>query len=391
MTALLIRLFVKDYKDTGNESVRIAYGSLSSVVCMIANVLLAGAKITAGALSGAISVLADGLNNLSDCGSGAVSVIGFKMAGKPADKKHPFGHQRSEYLAALIVAMIVLVLAVELMIESVSQLINPGEDTVWSVLSVVVLSVSIGVKLWLFLFNRSIARRINSEVIKATALDSLTDCLTTFAALIAVIVSRFAGVNIDGYMGIFVALFIALAGVSIFRETIGKLLGEAPDPEIVKKIRERIFMHGGVHGIHDLMVHSYGHSKYYASVHVEVDANMPMMQGHDLADTIERDFACNTDIVLVVHLDPVVLDNPKCNACREMVEKIVSEIDPSFNVHDFRMVDGISHTNLIFDIAIPFGSKLSPDKVKEEVCRKVRERDKKLFAIPTVERSVDAE
>lgn len=390
MTALLIKLFVRDYKNTGSEKVRLAYGNLSSWVCMAVNLLLAAAKITAGALSGAISVLADGLNNLSDCGSGAVSYVGFRVAAKPADKKHPFGHQRSEYLAALIVAMIILVLAAELMIESISQLITPGENSVWSVLSVVVLSVSIAVKFWLFLFNRSVAKRVNSEVIKATALDSLTDCLATLAALIAVIVSRFAGVNIDGYMGIFVALFIALAGVGIFRDTIGKLLGEAPDPEIVQKIRNRIFMHGGVHGIHDLMVHSYGH-KYYATVHVEVDSKMPMMEGHDLADTIERDFACNTDIVLVVHLDPVVLDNPKCNACRVLVEEIVKEIDPSFSVHDFRMVDGISHTNLIFDVAIPFECKLSPQEVKDEISRRVRERDKKLFAVPTVEPSISAE
>lgn len=390
MTALLIKLFVRDYKNTGSEKVRLAYGNLSSWVCMAVNLLLAAAKITAGALSGAISVLADGLNNLSDCGSGAVSYVGFRVAAKPADKKHPFGHQRSEYLAALIVAMIIFVLAAELMIESISQLITPGENSVWSVLSVVVLSVSIAVKFWLFLFNRSVAKRVNSEVIKATALDSLTDCLATLAALIAVIVSRFAGVNIDGYMGIFVALFIAFAGVGIFLDTIGKLLGEAPDPEIVQKIRSRIFMHGGVHGIHDLMVHSYGH-KYYATVHVEVDSKMPMMEGHDLADTIERDFACNTDIVLVVHLDPVVLDNPKCNACRVLVEEIVKEIDPSFSVHDFRMVDGISHTNLIFDVAIPFECKLSPQEVKDEISRRVRERDKKLFAVPTVEPSISAE
>lgn len=390
MTALLIKLFVRDYKNTGSEKVRLAYGNLSSWVCMAVNLLLAVAKITAGALSGAISVLADGLNNLSDCGSGAVSYVGFRVAAKPADKKHPFGHQRSEYLAALIVAMIIFVLAAELMIESISQLITPGENSVWSVLSVVVLSVSIAVKFWLFLFNRSVAKRVNSEVIKATALDSLTDCLATFAALIAVIVSRFAGVNIDGYMGIFVALFIALAGVGIFRDTIGKLLGEAPDPEIMQKIRNRIFMHGGVHGIHDLMVHSYGH-KYYATVHVEVDSKMPMMEGHDLADTIERDFACNTDIVLVVHLDPVVLDNPKCNDCRVLVEEIVKEIDPSFSVHDFRMVDGISHTNLIFDVAIPFECKLSPQEVKDEISRRVRERDKKLFAVPTVEPSISTE
>ena len=390
MTALLIKLFVRDYKNTGSEKVRLAYGNLSSWVCMAVNLLLAAAKITAGALSGAISVLADGLNNLSDCGSGAGSYVGFRVAAKPADKKHPFGHQRSEYLAALIVAMIIFVLAAELMIESISQLITPGENSVWSVLSVVVLSVSIAVKFWLFLFNRSVAKRVNSEVIKATALDSLTDCLATLAALIAVIVSRFAGVNIDGYMGIFVALFIALAGVGIFRDTIGKLLGEAPDPEIMQKIRNRIFMHGGVHGIHDLMVHSYGH-KYYATVHVEVDSKMPMMEGHDLADTIERDFACNTDIVLVVHLDPVVLDNPKCNACRVLVEEIVKEIDPSFSVHDFRMVDGISHTNLIFDVAIPFECKLSPQEVKDEISRRVRERDKKLFAVPTVEPSISAE
>ena len=389
MIALLIKLFVKDAKNTVKESVRRAYGRLSGGVGIFVNVLLAAAKMTAGALTGAISVLADGLNNLTDCGGSAVSLVGFRMAGKPADKKHPFGHQRAEYLAALIVAMIVLVVAVELIIESVGRIVTPSEESAWSVLNVTVLAVSIGVKLWLFVFNRVIGRRIDSEAVKAAALDSLTDCLATSAVLIAVLVARYTGVDLDGYMGIVVALFIAFAGAGIFKETLGKLLGEAPDPDILKKIRDRIFTHEGVHGIHDLMVHSYGHSKYYASVHVEVDANMPMMEGHDLADRIERDFACNTDIVLVVHLDPVVLDNPKCNACRKMTEEIVAAIDPAFTVHDFRMVDGVSHTNLIFDVAIPFESKTSPEEVKEEVCRRVRERDKTLFAVPTVERVIE--
>ena len=389
MIALLIKLFVKDAKNTGKESVRRAYGRLSGGVGIFVNVLLAAAKMTVGALTGAISVLADGLNNLTDCGGSAVSLVGFRMAGKPADKKHPFGHQRAEYLAALIVAMIVLVVAVELIIESVGRIVTPSEESAWSVLNVTVLAVSIGVKLWLFVFNRVIGRRIDSEAVKAAALDSLTDCLATSAVLIAVLVARYTSVELDGYMGIVVALFIAFAGAGIFKETLGKLLGEAPDPDILKKIRDRIFTHEGVHGIHDLMVHSYGHSKYYASVHVEVDANMPMMEGHDLADRIERDFACNTDIVLVVHLDPVVLDNPKCNACRKMTEEIVAAIDPAFTVHDFRMVDGVSHTNLIFDVAIPFESKTSPEEVKEEVCRRVRERDKTLFAVPTVERGIE--
>ena len=289
MTALLIKLFVKDSKNVGSERVRRAYGNLSGATGIFLNVLLAAAKIAAGAVSGAISVLADGLNNLSDCGSSAVSLVGFRMAGKPADKKHPFGHQRAEYLAALIVAMIVLVLAVELLVESVSRIITPTGEDVWSVLNVTVLSVSIGVKLWLFVFNRIIAKRIDSEAVRAASLDSLTDCLATSAVLIAVIVARYTDVNLDGYMGIVVALFIGFAGAGIFKETLGKLLGEAPDPDIIKKIRERIFTHEGVHGIHDLMVHSYGHSKYYASVHVEVDANMPMMEGHDLADRIERE------------------------------------------------------------------------------------------------------
>lgn len=388
MTALLIKLFVKDSKNVGSERVRRAYGNLSGATGIFLNVLLAAAKIAAGAVSGAISVLADGLNNLSDCGSSAVSLVGFRMAGKPADKKHPFGHQRAEYLAALIVAMIVLVLAVELLVESVSRIITPTGEDVWSVLNVTVLSVSIGVKLWLFVFNRIIAKRIDSEAVRAASLDSLTDCLATSAVLIAVIVARYTDVNLDGYMGIVVALFIGFAGAGIFKETLGKLLGEAPDPDIIKKIRERIFTHEGVHGIHDLMVHSYGHSKYYASVHVEVDANMPMMEGHDLADRIERDFACNTDIVLVVHLDPVVLDNPKCNACRKLTEEIVAGIDPSFGVHDFRMVDGVTHTNLIFDVAIPFDSKLDPEEVKERVTRLLREHDRTLFAVPTVERNL---
>ena len=326
MGRLLIKLFVKDADDVNSPRVRAAYGTLAGAVGIVLNILLAVGKIVVGTLFGALSVTADGFNNLTDCGSNVVSVIGFKVAEKPADKEHPYGHQRMEYIAAMIVAFIVLVVAVELAIESVGKLITP-EESEFSIATIVVLAASVLVKLWMFFFNRLLAKKISSPALKATATDSISDSAATLAVIVALIISHFTSVDLDGVMGLVVAILIAVAGIGIFRSTLSRLLGEAPDKEVVEGIKDRVMSYQGVVGLHDLNVHSYG-KKLYASVHVEVDSRLSITEGHELADEIERDFAANTEIVMLVHIDPVAVDDPIADRYREMTLGVVRAIDP---------------------------------------------------------------
>lgn len=388
MGKLLVKLFVKNSSDTSDPAVRRAYGTLAGTVGIVLNILLAVGKICAGVLSGALSVTADGLNNLTDCGSNAVSVIGFKVAGKPADKEHPYGHQRMEYIAAMIVAFIVFVVAIELGVESVQKLIEPTEGS-WSITAVIVLSVSVAVKLWMFFFNRSLAKKISSEALKATATDSISDAGATAAVLVALIISHYTDVDLDGVMGLIVAVLIAFAGIGIFRSTLSQLLGKAPDKAVLEDIKQRIRSHNGVLGIHDLNVHSYG-KKLYATAHVEVDARMGLSEGHDLADGIERDFAAHTDVIMVVHVDPVQVDDPVVERYRDMTAGIVRAIDPSFSIHDFRVVDGAVRVNLIFDVAMPFEAKMSEAEVERRIKDAFSTIDGKLYPMPTVERQISA-
>lgn len=388
MGKLLVKLFVKNSSDTSDPAVRRAYGTLAGTVGIVLNILLAAGKICAGVLSGALSVTADGLNNLTDCGSNAVSVIGFKVAGKPADKEHPYGHQRMEYIAAMIVAFIVFVVAIELGVESVQKLIEPTDGS-WSITAVIVLSVSVAVKLWMFFFNRSLAKKISSEALKATATDSISDAGATAAVLVALIISHYTDVDLDGVMGLIVAVLIAFAGIGIFRSTLSQLLGKAPDKAVLEDIKQRIRSHNGVLGIHDLNVHSYG-KKLYATAHVEVDARMGLSEGHDLADGIERDFAAHTDVIMVVHVDPVQVDDPVVERYRDMTAGIVRAIDPSFSIHDFRVVDGAVRVNLIFDVAMPFEAKMSEAEVERRIKDAFSTIDGKLYPMPTVERQISA-
>lgn len=388
MTNLLVRLFVKNSNNTSDPAVRENYGKMASIVCIVLNMVLSAGKIILGLLSGAISVTADGFNNLTDCGSNVVSLISFKVAGKPADKEHPFGHQRIEYISAMIVAFIVLMLAVELASESFNKIFNP-EPSEMSYLMLGVLAFSVLVKVWMFFFNRKLGKTVDSEVLKATATDSLTDAISTTAVTVAVIISHFVNFNLDGYMGLAVAVVIAWAGIDILKDTMSKLLGQAPDKTLIEGIRSRIMAYEGVLGIHDLAVHNYGPHKYYASVHVEVDAKVPTMESHDLMDRIERDFAENTDIVLIIHSDPVVTDDPEINLLKQKVTEMVTFIDERFRIHDFRAVKGVTHTNLIFDVAIPFDTKLSAEEIKTRISQLVSAYDPTLFVVATVEKQLD--
>ena len=361
-------IFLKKTDDVNDLSVRARCGTRAGLLGIVLNTLLAGGKIAVGILSGAISVLADGLNNLTDCGSNVVSVIGFKMSEKPADKEHPFGHRRAESVASLLIAVIILVVAVELAVSSAEKIITPAE-TDFSYLLMGVLVLSIAVKLFMFFLNRGLGKKLSSEALLATAADSISDTIATALVLVSAIVSRFADVDLDGWLGIAVALFIGFTGFSILKDTVSGLLGRAPEKETVENIEKRVLSFAGVKGVHDLIVHDYGQNKMYATVHVEVSDDLSITEAHDLADSIEKSFAAETGIALTVHIDPLVYGDPEIDRLKEEAEKIVQDIDPAFLVHDFRVVGGEQHKNLVFEVAIPFDCTLT----ETEILRRIRE------------------
>ncbi len=367
---------------------RSALGRMASFVGIAVNLCLATGKILLGALFGLISILADGLNNLTDCGSSVVSNVSFRLSAKPADKEHPFGHERIEYICSLVVAFVILIVAFETGKESVGKIISPSAETPFSVWMIVMLGASILAKCGLYFYYSATARKIDSDILRATATDSLTDCISTSAVLITLIVGKFVGVNIDGYASLLVALFIAWSGIGILRETFSKLIGQAPDEEMVAAIKKRILSYPNVLGVHDVSVYSYGPNKYFASAHVEVDANVDVLVSHELVDAIERDFVLNTGIMLTGHLDPIVTDDALVNDLRARVETIVKNLDEKFSVHDFRMVCGEKRTNVLFDIAIPYDTKLSKEEISETVQNQITEIDEKYCCIITVEYSL---
>ena len=392
MTNLILKLFVKNHTDTKNAKVREQVGKVASVVGIVVNLVLSLCKIAVGTLFGLISVMADGFNNLTDCGSNIVSLISFKLASRPADKEHPYGHARIEYVASMIVGFIVMLLAFELGMESVNKIVDlvNGNSTqvTFEVITVVVLSISILGKLWFYFFNSKLAKTYNAELLKATASDSLSDVFATTAVLVSVVISPLTGFNTDGIMGIVVAVLIAIAGVGILRDTLNHLLGASPTEELIKSIEERIRCFDGVLGIHDLHVHNYGPNKFYASVHVEVDSAVDVMESHDMIDEIERDFANNTDIMLVIHLDPIVIGDPELDTYRQEILAIVQQLDKAFDIHDFRMVKGPTHTNLIFDVAVSYDTKLTSTQIVEHIQQQISLAHPNVYVVPTVERKL---
>lgn len=380
---------MRNRNDVNNSTVRQNVGQMSGIVGIVLNILLATAKMLVGGIFGIISIFADGMNNLTDCGSNIVSLIGLKLANKPADSEHPFGHRRMEYIASMVVSFIVLVLAFNLAIESASKVISWINGQVGqlqlNVWIVVALSVSIAVKLWMFVFNRILAKRYDLDLLKATSTDSISDVLATSAVLAATLISHFMGVNLDGIMGVIVSVIIAVAGIKILKSTINQLLGKALDDAMIRSIEQRIKNFDGVLGIHDLSVHNYGPNEYYASVHVEVDASVDVLTSHELMDSIERDFKENTDIVLVTHFDPIVIGDAELDGYKAEVEHIVKSLDEHFNVHDFRMIKGPTMTNLIFDVAIHYDTKLSSREISDYIQQEVSKLHQNVYVVPTVE------
>ena len=364
MTNLLLRLFVKDHENTSDPGVRAKIGSMSGAVGILSNVLLFGFKLLAALLSGSVSIMADALNNLSDASGSIVTLVGFRLADRPADDKHPFGHARFEYLSGLAVSVLIILIGFELAKSSLDKILHPAAvEFTW--VTAVVLIASVGVKSWMFLFNRSLGNRIHSASLHATAADSRNDCIATSAVLLAAVVERLTSLRVDGWMGIAVAVFILYSGWNLARETISPLLGENADEELRRKIVDYIASQPRVLGYHDLMVHDYGPGQRFASLHVEMDKNEDPLACHELIDDMERECLKSHNVHLVIHYDPVVTDDPELTRLREAVKSLLAIKDPRLTIHDFRMVPGEGHTNLIFDVALPLELRGQENELKE--------------------------
>ncbi len=365
-TSALIRFFIKNADHTTNPVVRESYGRFASVVGIATNLLLFGAKLAVGLVFNSLAITADAINNLSDSSSSLITLAGFKMSGKPADEKHPYGHERIEYIAGLIVSFLILSLGFQLLQTAIGKILHP-EPSEFNWLSVVVLVASIAAKFWQMRFYRTIGRTIDSVTLQATAADSRNDVLATSAVLLSLLISRLTGIELDGFMGAAVALFIMVSGIKLIMETVSPLLGAGPDRELVDRINERIHSYPGVLGLHDLAIHNYGPTKCYATVHCEISADMDSMRSHDLIDNIERDFLADLGINLVIHMDPVRLNDPETQKLRTVAEGVLSQIAPGLSLHDFRVVHGISHSNLIFDVTVPYSLAESDDDLILEI------------------------
>ena len=388
MTELLCRLFVKDRENIKSPAVRRSYGTLASVVGIIVNIVLAAGKIAVGLLFGAISLAGDGINNLSDAGSQIISLISFKMAAKPADRDHPFGHARIEYVASMIVSFFVMLVGWNLFRESFDKIFDAKKVTdgsnIW--LMVGVLAVSIVSKLWLVLFNRRIAKKIDSAVMRATAADSLSDAGASAAVLVAMLIFKFTGVDIDGYMGVAVAVIIFIAGIKILNDTKNSILGEAPSDEVVEGIKAIVAEFPDALGIHDMVVHSYGPARFVANLHIEVDGSKDIFESHDMIDLIEKRLNTELGIQSNIHMDPIVVDDEEVNNMRAFVLDRVKTVDERLAIHDFRFVRGKTHTNLLFDISAPFEVKLTDSEIKDAVQEKIAESKPDHFIVVNVDR-----
>lgn len=385
MTELLGKLFIKDPDNVKDAAVRRAWGTLVSVIGIIANILLFAGKFAVGTLFGAVSISADAINNLSDAGSQLISLVSFRISAKPADRRHPFGHARIEYVASMAVSFVILVVGFDLLRESVGKIFSHGE-TEFSWLSVAVLGASVAVKLALALLNSRVGAKTDSSVMRATAVDSLSDVAATGGVLAAQLLLRFAGINADAYLGAAVSLLIMWAGVRILNEQKNLLLGEAPDEELVRQILGIVNSYDGILGVHDLIVHNYGPGRSIVSLHAEVDGSADIFESHDLIDNVEKRLADELGLSATIHLDPIVTDNGEVGAVRRAVQLKMEEIDPRFTIHDFRMVKGKTHTNLIFDIAAPFEQKLDDADIRAAACAKLRELDPSYCGVITVDR-----
>ena len=385
MSEFLIKLFVKDYKNTENEKVRTSYGTLSGGVGIAVNVVLSVFKMVFGKITNSLSITADGLNNLFDAVSSVISLAGFKISGRPADKNHPFGYGRVEYISALVLAFLIIHTGIDLISDSIKGFSDPAA-VVFSIPAAVVLVLSVLMKIWLAFFNTKIGKSINSLTVDAVVKDSIGDIAATLCTLIALIASKFTALPIDAVMGLIVALVIVYVGIDVIKDTLVPLLGEPPEKEVVDELENLVMSHEGIIGIHDLVLHSYGHSKVMGSLHAEVPGDRDIMESHDLIDNIELDIKQKLGIDISIHLDPILINDERTTALKAFALEAVKEISEDISIHDFRVVDGPSHTNLIFDAVLPYSLKIKEDEFKEAVNQKISGKDKTYFAVINVDR-----
>ena len=386
MLNAILRAFIPNYTHTEDPTVRRRYGMVSGVTGIVLNLLLFAGKLVSGLLSGAISVTADAFNNLSDAASSVVTLVGFRLAGQKADADHPFGHGRAEYLAGLIVSLLILLVGVELGQSSFEKILHP-EETVLTPLTAGILVASILVKLWMSWFQAALGKCISSETLRATSVDSRSDAIATSAVFLGLLVSRLTSLPLDGWAGLLVALFILKAGFCAAKSTLDPLLGQAPEPETVKAIEDVILSHRQVVGIHDLVIHDYGPGRRMMSVHAEVAADADLLEVHDVIDHIERELNRKFRIEAVIHIDPIQIGNPEVDRLRKLTAALATQIHPALTIHDFRITAGPIHTNLIFDVVVPYEVSLSDEEVRTRLSQKLKEQDPRYNAVIQVDHS----
>lgn len=384
MLSLLAHFFIKDSKEYKNPKVRSAYGVLCGIYGIFWNILLFAGKLICGIIVGSVAMTADAFNNLSDAASSIVQIIGFKLASKKPDPEHPFGHGRFEYIAGLIISFLILLMGFELIKSSVQALIHP-EPVKFEPVSLVIMVIAILVKFYMYLYNHRIAKKIGSVSMEATAKDSLSDTISTFVVIISVVVSKFTTFPVDGIGGIIVGCFILKTGYESAKETIEPLLGLAPSKEFVQAVEQEVMSHKPIQGIHDLVVHDYGPGRLMVSLHAEVPGNMNVFELHDVIDVAEVSVSLKLGCHCVIHMDPIDLENPRLQELKQLLGQELKIIDPEITFHDVRMVPGVTHTNLIFDVVKPFACKLSDEELKKLIYEKIQEKERDVFCVITVD------
>lgn len=385
MIKLLSKIFIKNGDDVADQKVRSAYGYLCGAVGIALNILLFAGKLVAGTISGSVAVTADAFNNLSDAGSSLISLISFRLASKKPDPNHPFGHGRVEYIASLIISIIIILMGFELGKSSFEKILSP-EAVKYSALTFAVLGVSVAVKLYMFLYNNSIGKKIDSSTMKATAMDSISDAVSTGAVLVSAIIAMLTNLALDGWMGLVVAIFIMITGLKSAKETIDSLLGEPPSPEFVKEIEDMVLSHEDIVGVHDMIVHNYGPGRTFVSLHAEVPADGDIVAIHDTIDNAEHEIAKRLGCLVTIHMDPIDVRDGHTAQLRQTVGEIIKKVDPAVTFHDFRVVSGPTHTNLIFDIVSPMDCKLSDEQLAGKIADEIHKYDEHYFAVIDVDK-----
>lgn len=385
MISLLVKLFYGEMDMSDEKAVRRAYGTACSGAGIGFNVLLFAGKLIAGMLSGSVAIVSDAFNNLSDAGSSIISLVGFKLSSKKSDPQHPFGHGRLEYISGLCVSFLIILMGVELGKASIEKIIEPAQVK-FSLLTAAILAASILVKLYMALYNSRVGKRLNAVTMKAMAKDSLSDAVATSVVLMSMIVAKLADIAIDGYCGVVVAAFILFTGITAARDTISPLLGQKPDSEFIEEVMRIVNAHKEIIGTHDLVVHDYGPGRLMITLHAEVDADMDILVAHDAVDNIENELREKLGCSAVVHMDPIVTDDVETNATREEIKRVVSNIDSRMTIHDFRMVPGPTHTNVIFDVAVPFDTDMDDDELRKILGARIRDVDSKLNAVIEIDK-----